>query len=84
MSPARHRLSFLADLERLVTPPELVVTEEWRTHAETWRKCINVDHGPTCQSNPRKLANGDLFKPAESDGMGLTDLAARVYQLWGS
>ena len=65
-------------------PPALVITEEWRTHAEKWRKCINVDHGATCQSNPAKLANGDLFKPAESDAMGLTDLAALVYQLWGS
>ena len=27
------------------TAPELVDKEEWRTHAEKWRKSINADHG---------------------------------------
>ena len=27
-----------------VTPPELVVREEWQGHADTWRRSIGVDH----------------------------------------
>jgi hypothetical protein len=46
-------------------PPQLVDTEEWRTHAEKWRESIDADHGPN--SSPAKFADGSLFKPAVSD-----------------
>jgi hypothetical protein len=43
--------------------PKLVNTEEWRTHAERWRKSIDADHGPV--SSPARYADGSVFKPRE-------------------
>ena len=46
--------------------PELVDQEEWRTHAETWRKSIDADHGaPTGEKSEVRYFDGTPFKPAE-------------------
>ncbi|WP_293335992.1 hypothetical protein [Microcoleus sp. CAWBG58] len=45
-------------------PPELVDTEEWKTHAERWRQSIDVEHGH--ESEPAKHADGNLFKPSKN------------------
>lgn len=41
--------------------PKLVNTEEWRTHAEKWRKSIDADHGP--RSSDARYVDGSVFKP---------------------
>jgi len=41
--------------------PELVNTEQWRTHAERWRKAIDADHGP--RSSKARYADGSVFTP---------------------
>lgn len=41
--------------------PDLVDTEEWRTHAERWRKSIDVNHGH--ESAPADYAEG--FEPKQ-------------------
>ena len=46
------------------TEPQLVNTEEWRTHAERWRESIDADHGPN--SSPARLRDGSLFQPTLS------------------
>ncbi len=43
--------------------PQLVNTENWKTHAERWRKSIDADHGPA--SSPARYADGSVFKPRE-------------------
>lgn len=48
------------------TAPELVDTEEWKTHAERWRKSIHADHGKSPDgsvSGPVRYADGSPFKP---------------------
>lgn len=47
------------------TPPELVDTEEWKDHAEVWRKSINADHGsPEGEGSDPRYYDGTVFKPA--------------------
>lgn len=44
--------------------PEPVDREEWRAHAERWRKSINEDHGsPDGPGTVAKYANGSDFSP---------------------
>jgi hypothetical protein len=43
--------------------PQLVDTEQWRTHAEKWRKSIDADHGP--RSSDARYGDGSLFKPRQ-------------------
>jgi hypothetical protein len=45
--------------------PKLVDQEEWRTHAERWRKSIDEGHGAHA-GGPAKYFNGTLFNPLES------------------
>ncbi|WP_430409664.1 hypothetical protein [Kordia sp.] len=47
--------------------PELVDTEEWRTHAERWRKSIQADHGsPTGPGTDARYFDGTPFKPLDA------------------
>jgi hypothetical protein len=47
------------------TEPELVNTEEWRTHAQRWRDSIDADHGsPDGPGTEAKYFDGTLFKPS--------------------
>lgn len=49
------------------TSPELVNTEEWRTHAERWRDSIDTDHGsPDGPGTSAKYFDGTPFKPLEN------------------
>jgi hypothetical protein len=46
--------------------PELVDQDEWRDHAEKWRRSIDIDHtSPDRQRSPARLHDGSLFNPAE-------------------
>jgi hypothetical protein len=46
--------------------PSLVDQEEWRDHAERWRKSIDEGHGsPTGQGTPPRYFNGDPFSVSE-------------------
>ncbi|CAM3768594.1 hypothetical protein [Vibrio aquimaris] len=46
------------------TEPELVNTEEWRTHAQRWRESIDVDHcSPDGDGSEAKYFDGSPFKP---------------------
>ncbi|MGH1383843.1 hypothetical protein [Kordia sp.] len=46
------------------TAPTLVDREEWRTHAERWRKSIQADHGsPTGPGTKPRYFDGKEFKP---------------------
>ena len=45
------------------TQPELVNTEEWRTHAQRWRESIDADHGsPDGAGTEAKYFDGTPFK----------------------
>lgn len=47
--------------------PGLVDTEEWRTHAERWRKSIDEDHGsPDGPGTDPRYFDGTPFSPAEN------------------
>src|SRR6185369_8876027 len=47
--------------------PELVDQEEWRNHAEKWRKSIDADHGsPTGKGHPPRYFDGTPFSAAEA------------------
>ena len=50
------------------TAPELVDTEEWATHAERWRKSIQVEHTSPDGSvrSPARVADGSEFEAEES------------------
>jgi hypothetical protein len=46
--------------------PKLVDQEEWRTHAERWRKSIDEGHGSPCgPGSPARYFDGTLFDPVE-------------------
>ncbi|ACA88114.1 hypothetical protein [Shewanella woodyi] len=46
------------------TEPELVDTEEWRTHAQRWRESIDADHGsPDGPGTQARYFDGTPFKP---------------------
>lgn len=47
--------------------PQLVDREKWRTHAERWRKSIDVNHcSPDGSvSSPARYRDGSLFKPCK-------------------
>lgn len=46
--------------------PELVDQEEWRDHAEKWRKSIDVDHtSPDRQRSPAYFHDRTPFQPAD-------------------
>ncbi|PSR10075.1 MAG: hypothetical protein DA408_02550 [Bacteroidetes bacterium] len=48
------------------TAPELVDTEEWRTHAERWRKSLNSDFGsPEGPGTDARYFDGTVFKPGD-------------------
>jgi hypothetical protein len=47
--------------------PALVNQEEWRMHAERWRKSIDVEHrSPTGPGTNARFFNGDEFYPVEA------------------
>jgi len=48
------------------TAPQVVDPQEWREHAEKWRRSIDADHGSPDGpgTNPRYF-NGDRFYPGE-------------------
>ncbi|MGR6874821.1 hypothetical protein ACU6U9_21620 [Pseudomonas sp. HK3] len=49
------------------TAPELVNTEEWRTHAIRWRDSIDTDHGsPDGPGTAARYFDGTPFKPLEN------------------
>ena len=49
------------------TAPELVNTEEWRTHAQRWRDSIDADHGsPDGPGTSARYFDGTPFKPLEN------------------
>ena len=51
------------------TQPALVDTEEWRTHAERWRKSIQADHGsPTGPGTKPRYFDGTPFKAVDALG----------------
>ena len=62
------------------TPPELVDTEEWATHAERWRKSIDADHGSPegSVSSPARYANGQRFEPIENVEEEMKDLLEEI------
>lgn len=48
-------------------PPQLVDQEEWRTHAERWRKSIDADHGsPTGPGTQARYFDGTPFKAIDA------------------
>jgi hypothetical protein len=48
------------------TAPKLVDKEEWRTHAERWRKSIDEDHGsPDGPGTIARYFDGSSFDPVE-------------------
>jgi hypothetical protein len=48
------------------TAPEHVDTEEWRTHAERWRKSLNSDFGsPEGPGTDARYFDGTVFKPGD-------------------
>ncbi|WP_420572391.1 hypothetical protein [Kordia sp.] len=49
------------------TPPTLVDREEWRTHAERWRKSIDEDHGsPTGPGTKPRYFDGKPFVASDA------------------
>ena len=49
-----------------VGSPRLVDREEWKTHAERWRKSIDEGHGgPSGLGTTPRLENGDPYNPDE-------------------
>ena len=46
--------------------PKLVDKEEWRTHAERWRKSIDEGHGAHA-GGPARYFDGTLFNPVEAE-----------------
>jgi len=65
------------------TAPELVNTEEWRTHAERWRESIDADHGSPdgSVSSPAKFADGTVFKPAEKPIEEMEDILKMIEEI---
>lgn len=54
--------------------PELVDQDEWRRHAEKWRRSIDVDHiSPDRHRTPARLHDGSTFDPPE--GLIETEIA---------
>jgi hypothetical protein len=50
-----------------VTAPHLVDQQEWKDHAERWRKSIDTGHGsPDGPGTPPKYFDGSPFSPVES------------------
>ena len=48
------------------TAPQVVDVEEWKTHAERWRKSIDADHGsPDGEGSKPRYADGKRFFPGE-------------------
>ena len=46
--------------------PSLVDQDEWRAHAEKWRKSIDADHGsPDGEGTIARYANGTPFSPKQ-------------------
>lgn len=43
--------------------PQLVNQEEWRTHAERWRKSLDAEHQPGGPGRAPRYADGNKFKP---------------------
>jgi len=49
------------------TAPELVDQQEWRDHAEKWRKSIDADHGsPDGEGSAARYFDGSTYKPLQS------------------
>jgi hypothetical protein len=49
------------------TAPELVDQQEWRDHAERWRRSIDSGHGsPDGPGTPARYFDGSPFQPAEA------------------
>jgi hypothetical protein len=48
------------------TRPKLVDQEEWRTHAERWRKSIDEGHGAHA-GGPARYFDGTPFNPVEAE-----------------
>ena len=49
------------------TAPELVDQQEWRDHAEKWRKSIDADHGsPDGEGTAPRYFDGSPFEPVEA------------------
>jgi hypothetical protein len=49
------------------TAPELVDKQEWRDHAEKWRKSIDADHGsPDGPGTAARYFDGTPFKPVDA------------------
>jgi hypothetical protein len=49
------------------TAPELVDRQEWRDHAERWRRSIDADHGsPDGPGTAARYFNGSPFQPADA------------------
>ena len=49
------------------SPPELVNQAEWRNHAETWRRSIDVDHtSPDRYRGPARFHDGTLLQPVHT------------------
>ncbi|MGR3278997.1 hypothetical protein ACSYAD_28445 [Acaryochloris marina NIES-2412] len=65
------------------TAPELVNTEDWRTHAERWRKSIDADHGSPdgSVSSPARYANRSLFKPKQDLAEEIEDFLKIIEEL---
>lgn len=59
--------------------PELVDTQEWKDHAEKWRKSIDADHGPT--SGPLRFADGSAFTPEVNERKELEDVLEMLEDL---
>ena len=49
-----------------VTGPQLVDQQEWKDHAERWRKSIDTGHGsPDGPGTPPRYFDGSPFSPVE-------------------
>lgn len=47
--------------------PALVDKQEWRDHAEKWRKSIDADHGSPCgEGTPARYFDGTPFRPVDA------------------
>ena len=50
-----------------VTGPQLVDQQEWKDHAERWRKSIDTGHGsPDGPGTPPRYFDGSPFSPVSS------------------
>lgn len=74
------------------TEPQLVNTQEWKDHAEKWRKSIDAHHGPPytkeekeewpglLDARPMRYANGKEFvPPLEKDLEELKKIVKEIY-----